>query len=71
MTTVHLGKCDGCDKTVSLAEVRGWLTVSTVVTTMAELANQEPAYHGDFCSLKCLSEWATNANTLEEMGGAG
>lgn len=76
MAEIHLAKCDGCERTISLKEADGWWTVHQVVVstekyqelvTRAEATGYSGAISGDFCSLPCLAKWATNADTLRLM----
>lgn len=68
-------RCDGCELTIPIAEMGRWLTVQTVVGTPekfqemyeAESRGEMIHMHGDFCSLRCLSGWAMNAETLRSM----
>jgi hypothetical protein len=78
MTSIHIHrvKCDGCEKEVSVEHASGWYHVEQVITSQEEIAfilqrvertGYSGVHTGEFCSLTCLSSWATNANTLRDM----
>jgi len=68
-------QCDTCEKRVLIKDVGTWYRVATVVATPEHFADlfkaaeaNEPIHmHGDFCSLRCLATWATNAAALGDL----
>jgi hypothetical protein len=70
-------ECDNCHVQVGPEEVRNWLRVFTVVGTeeaMMEMANrveagERPFDTGDFCTLRCLGEWAFAQELLRDLEG--
>ena len=87
MSKQNVVKCDGCGKTKQTHESTGspWLSVSTaaspleyqsVMERLQQGAEAESLIdHGDFCSLRCLGEWALARDLLRstdtEMTGDG
>ena len=76
MTSLQLLKCDACEKSVPTTEVRGWYSVVELVGTTSEYRKRvakamqrgySDALGGDFCSLKCLGQWAANAERLQGL----
>jgi hypothetical protein len=68
-------ECDACGKSVEFEATVGWLAVKTIVPN-AEVyaeymekheAGLKPADFGEFCSLTCLSNWASGAASLREL----
>jgi hypothetical protein len=77
MTKHHTVECNNCHTTEELDSVDGWLSTVTMVGNQEALMRRmeedvEPDY-GDFCSLRCLGEWAFAQEllrSLDEEGGA-
>lgn len=70
-------ECDHCKKTTKLEESSGWVNTRVIVGSAEELARLQARGEnaldaGDFCSLVCLSAWAslqaTSRELDEEMG---
>lgn len=72
-------ECDNCRTQVDASKVAGWLRVFTVVGSedaMQEYvqrieAGEKPADSGDFCTLRCLGEWAFAQELLRSMDEGG
>lgn len=74
MSEIRRAKCDGCAKEVEYSELDGWFSVKTIIATQAvfddALERQIAGIntpHGDFCSYKCVAEWASNGDILEVL----
>lgn len=77
--TVKIEKleCDNCHVQVMPDDVGGWLRVFTVVGSdeqMQDIAEriergEKPINQGDFCTLRCLGEWAFAQELLRDLEG--
>lgn len=76
MTDMLLVKCDGCERTMPKKDSGGWYEVSVSVTSQSQLDDIQERValtgtsgllSGDFCSLRCLAEWALNAQVTQAM----
>ena len=76
MTKHHSVECNNCHERADIEEVDGWLSLVTMVGNQEALMRRvesevEPDW-GDFCSLRCLGEWAFAQELLrglDEPGG--
>jgi hypothetical protein len=65
-------ECDHCQKTCKLEASSGWVNVRVIVGSAEELARlqargENALDSGDFCSLTCLSAWASLQATSHEL----
>lgn len=66
--TITQTSCDQCGK-VKAEQERGWIEIKASAGSnfsfRKTFAHSEPYTQLDFCALRCLSEWATNAPKVE------
>ena len=75
MTNLHQTVCDACEKHAAVGQTDGWFSVKSIIASQAvyesvltqAMAGTDPLLHGDFCSLKCVANWAMSAAVLAEM----
>jgi hypothetical protein len=68
-------ECDNCHERVDAGQVYNWSRVFTVVGSeeqMVDLAErmergEKPLNGGDFCTLRCLGEWAFAQELLRDL----
>lgn len=64
-------ECDNCHTTEDVNNVDGWLAVQTVVGNVEALERRMEdgvvADYGDFCTLRCLGEWAFAQELLRDL----
>lgn len=69
MSQSHDVFCDGCGKTIDIAEnpegVQGWLDVRPILADGMERRPVADVARGQFCSYKCLIIWAAARDAQE------
>ena len=68
-------ECDNCHTVEDADAITGWVKAMTIVgdpegyarLTEAILRGEEPLNTGDFCSLRCLGEWAFAQELLRDL----
>lgn len=76
MSEKHELICDACDKHVDIYQADGWMQVRTYIASFdfaqtvrsaRDDERDDGTNHGDFCSLRCLSEWANTNDVLRGL----
>lgn len=76
MTTLHLIKCDACERQAPTDDADDWFVVKQIIATQkryvelnkqVEDRGQSELMFAELCSLRCLASWATNAEITKGM----
>ena len=71
MSKHHAVECDNCHAREDIEKIDGWLSVATLVgnqeAMQARMERDDEPDYGDFCSLRCLGEWAFAQELLRSL----
>lgn len=74
MTLLKHYECENCQKRVLMELLSGWLNIRALVGSKEEFerlveVDERDLPVGDFCSLRCLGEWALAQDALRGLDG--